>query len=239
MLDAEGDLANEIHLWVLDLERSLFDLEILSRDEEERAGRLVRPSDQRQFRAARASVRQILGRYLKQGAGSLVFETTEVGKPFLQVLGQPHQISFNLSHGARYGLLAVTHDREVGVDIEVERFLEDLPGMARQIMSPGEWRSFRSISPELAQVAFLGLWTRKEALLKAIGKGFLIDPREIDLGLASAETKVVEFGGGIWSVGPVSVFHRTKAAIAVEGDLPCIRIFLPDAQESQLLSMQE
>jgi len=227
----------EIHLWTLDLERGSSEPEILSQEEEQRAARLVRPEDRQRFRAARSFVRQILGRYLKKEPHSLVFEFSEAGKPFVEAFGRSHRISFNLTHSARYGLLAVTLGRKIGVDIETERSLEDLPGMARQIMSSAEWKSFQSVPPHLMHDFFFGLWTRKEALLKAIGTGFLTDPREIDLGLADNEIFAVEFRGRVWSVKPIAIAPLVKAAVAIEGELASIHIFDPDRVRSRSKSL--
>ena len=231
--DPECLAQKEIHLWMIDLDQSACDPETLSQDEEARAARFVRPQDRRRFRVAHSSVRGILGRYLRQPAASLAFESNTAGKPFLQGLGRSHGIFFNLAHSDRHALLAVTSDREVGVDIEIARVFEDLPGMARQIMSSAEWHRFRSIPPESAHDAFFGLWTRKEALLKAVGTGFLSDPREVNLGLANNETAVVTFRETIWSVEPVAIVSWAKAAIAVEGALPVIRIFRWDTESEQ------
>ena len=143
------------------------------------------------------------------------------------------RISFNLAHSGRYGLLAVGSNREVGVDIEIERALDDLVGMARQIMSAVEWQSFQSIPSVLAQGVFFSLWTRKEALLKAIGTGFLTDPRNLDLGLANGATAPIAFQGTVWSVEPLTICAPTKAAIAIEGVSARIRIFGPEAEQSK------
>jgi 4'-phosphopantetheinyl transferase len=231
--DAGGPAYGEVDVWTLDLDRSDVDSAALSQDERERAQRLAKPRDQHRFRAAHCSVRRILGRYLERSPGSLVFESSEAGKPFLKASDRSRRMSFNLAHSGRYGLLAVGIDREIGVDIEMERPLDDLAGMARQIMSAGEWQSFQSIPPDSAQDVFFGLWTRKEALLKAIGTGLLTDPRDLDLGLANGTTALMEFRGAAWSVAPLTICAPVKAAIAVEGAPARIRIFGPEPELSK------
>ncbi len=165
-------LAHEVHVWIFDLDGSASDVHLLSEDEQKRAIKFVRLDDQRRFRAAHASVRRIMGRYLNEPPLSLVFGASATGKPFLQATAQSRGVAFNLAHSAQYGLLALTCDREVGVDIEIERNLGDISGLARQIMSPTEFQCFQSTAAHLAAEAVFGLWTRKEALLKAIGTGF-------------------------------------------------------------------
>ena len=109
-----------------------------------------------------------------------------------------------------------------------EREFEDLSGMARQIMSCAEWEGFLSLPPKAAHEAFFDLWTRKEALLKAAGTGFLTDPRAINLGIATAAA-TTSIAGRTFTVSSVGLALRTKAAVAVEGALRGIRMF--DANE--------
>jgi 4'-phosphopantetheinyl transferase len=223
---------DEVHIWVVDLDRPPYDKQILSHDEQKRADRFAKPDDRRRFRAAHASLRCILGWYLNEAPLSFVFDVNRVGKPFLQAPGCPHRIAFNLAHSERHGLIAMARNREVGVDVEVERNLDDLFGIAQQIMSPSELQDFRLTACDHAIATFFGLWTRKEALLKATGTGFSIDPRRLNLGLENGQAAVL-VGGTTWSVAPLGTLLPLKAAIAVNGDLPAIRIFDWD---SRLLS---
>jgi 4'-phosphopantetheinyl transferase len=227
-----GPADGEVDVWILDLDRPDENSATLSHEEQKRAQRLVKPRDQYRFRAAHRSVRRILGRYLDQAPASLVFEANQAGKPLLKATDRSHRISFNLAHSGRYGLLAVGGNREVGVDIEIERTLDDLVGVARQIMSPAEWQSFQSIQSDSAQAVFFGLWTRKEALLKAIGTGLLTDPRDLDLGLENGTTALLAFQGTVWSVTPLAICAPAKAAIAIEGAPARIRIFGPESELS-------
>ncbi|HET6376164.1 MAG TPA: 4'-phosphopantetheinyl transferase superfamily protein [Methylocella sp.] len=214
-----------IHLWVLDLSQKTRDLGVLSQEEEARASRFVNALDRKRFRAAHQLLRQILARYLGEPPQALVFGATAAGKPYLQAPGRLPPLAFNLAHSAGLGLLALCLEREVGADIEALTRLEDLPGVAREIMSPAEWQSFQAVPRELAHDVFFGLWTRKEALLKAAGTGLSFDPREIHLGLAPGRAAKVAFQGKIWSVAPVEAAPGAKAAAAIEGPLPEIRIF--------------
>lgn len=214
-----------IHLWVLDLDRKNGDFSVLSQDEEARSSRLVNALDRERFRAAHLLLRQILARYLGEPPQALVFEAAAAGKPFLQAPARARRLSFNLAHSSGLGLLALCWDREAGADIEAVTHLEDLPGVAREFMSPSEWQSFQAVPRELAHDVFFGLWTRKEALLKAAGTGLSSDPREIHLGLSPGGAAKVAFQGKSWSVAPVGAAPGAKAAAAIEGPLPEIRIF--------------
>ncbi len=57
----------------------------------------------------------------------------------------------------------------MGVDLEPLREVPDLAGVAACAFRPGELSAFRAAGGDSR--AFLRLWTRKEALLKALGIG--------------------------------------------------------------------
>src|SRR5437868_11828076 len=114
---------NGLHIWRVSLEVPWswnFD-EALSLDDRMRADRFRFESDRRRFCVARASLRLILGRYLKGKPGRLRFETGEYGKPFLADEKLSGGLCFNLSHSNQLALIAITRDREVGVDVEYMR----------------------------------------------------------------------------------------------------------------------
>jgi 4'-phosphopantetheinyl transferase len=210
---------DEVHVWMLDLDQLMVDYSILSPGEMGRAARFVRTEDRRRFATAHVAVRQILGRYVNSEPEALNFVGDEFGKPHLIPSGTG--ITFNLSHSAKYGLLAVAQNRSVGVDIEAMRPLHDLPHMAQQIMSTGEWAAFLPLVSDRgrtkqAHEAFFQLWVRKEAVLKSLGTGFLTDPRAADIGLAPGAT-CGTWCDTAWSTVPLAARSFAEAAVAVAG----------------------
>src|SRR5438874_8863893 len=114
---------NGLHIWRVSLEVPWswnFD-EALSLDDRIRADRFKFESDRRRFCVARASLRLILSRYLKTKPGRLQFETGEFGKPFFANEKLSGGLRFNLSHSHQLALIAITREREVGVDLEYMR----------------------------------------------------------------------------------------------------------------------
>jgi hypothetical protein len=63
------------------------------------------------------------------------------------------------------------------VDVEPLRPVRDLQALARHVLTDGELR----LGLGDDQTSFLRHWTRKEALLKALGTGLLLDPARVDL----------------------------------------------------------
>lgn len=93
------------------------------------------------------------------------------GKPFIE--GHP-DVHFNLSHCHEAAICAVS-DHPVGIDIESIRPFKD--SLARYTMNDDELRLIHhSTHPE---VAFIRLWTMKEALLKLTGKGIRNNLRDV------------------------------------------------------------
>lgn len=75
----------------------------------------------------------------------------------------------------------------------------------------------RQLSAGEMHSSFFELWTRKEALLKAIGRGFLVDPREVEVGIGQARSYVT-FDARIWTVETLAVGASARAAVAIEGE---------------------
>lgn len=177
----------------------------LDEDEHARAGRFVFEGDRFRFVAAHVILRDILARYLPATAADLRFTYGPQGKP---ALGQGEGLEFNMSHSGDLALYAVTRGRAVGVDVERVR-----PEVARELtaarfFTPAEVQAILSL-PEAAQArAFFAVWTRKEACLKATGKGLSVP---LD---AFAVWPAVE---PPWQVLDLDVGPGYAAALAAEG----------------------
>jgi len=120
-------------------------------------------------------------------------------------------------------LIAVARDRSVGVDIEVRRPMRDLSGVALQIATPREAKLLKQLPTSEVHCTFFDLWTRKEAVLKALGRGFFIDPREVEVGIGPGRS-YVNFDERIWTVESLAISSSVTAAAAIEGkfDTPLV-----------------
>ncbi|MGB0129736.1 MAG: hypothetical protein WBP72_18990, partial [Rhodocyclaceae bacterium] len=87
--------------------------QMLSPDEQQRAGRFVFSRDREQFILAHALLRHVLSRYLGLPAGGIAFESGAAGKPALVCPAVP--VSFNLSHSHGRAAIAVSDGRDIGV----------------------------------------------------------------------------------------------------------------------------
>ena len=91
-------------------------------------------------------------------------------------------IAFNVAHSGQVILVALSADADVGVDVEATRPLPDALALAERFFAPAEAATLAGLPETERPALFLRLWTRKEALLKALGTG-------IGEGLATCEVK--------------------------------------------------
>lgn len=115
---------------------------------------------------------------LKQGLhevygieGNPQFEYNEHGKP--AIVGHP-DIFFNLSH-CKEAVLCAISDQPVGVDVESVRSFND--SLVHYTMNEDEIREIETA--EDRAVAFIRLWTMKEAALKLEGTGISKDMKQV------------------------------------------------------------
>jgi len=173
--------AGDVHLWRAPLVADEIQLaqfrETLCAGERDRASRFHFAKGQREFIAARAILRILLGRYTGQPPDRLRFGYGAKGKPFLDERQSEPSVRFNLSHSDGLALYAFSRGREVGVDVECVRpsFSDDR--IAEQFFSAREAAAIRALPAHRRPHSFLALWTAKEAWLKAKGAG-LGDPWE-------------------------------------------------------------
>lgn len=159
-----------LRLWCVDLDRHAEELPMhgLSAPERRRAERLHSPLQARRQRAARHALRLILAEVLDCRPEAVNLSTTSLGKPTLEDADSPH---FNLSHRDHLALVAVHPFRPVGVDVELGRELSDLNGLVTSTLSPDEREAALRLAPAERLAYFYACWTRKEAVLKALGVG--------------------------------------------------------------------
>jgi 4'-phosphopantetheinyl transferase len=141
------------------LAKSLTDSELA------RANRYRFADDRRRSIVARAATRRLLGRNLNADPRALVIIEEEHGKPALL----NREIEFNASHSGDLVALALAKGVPVGIDVERRRQLNDALALADRFFSVEERARVRDA--EDAEETFLVIWTAKESIVKATGKG--------------------------------------------------------------------
>jgi 4'-phosphopantetheinyl transferase len=171
-------------LWQFDLTLPIADPDLATLDDNERthAARLRFEADRRAYLNAHLALRGVLAGLVGVEPGALRFGRGPHGKPSLPGSG----LAFNLSHSGPVGLLvAGSSALEWGIDIERIRPLPDALAVARRVFTPAEQEAIWREPPDHQLRAFMTLWTRKEACLKAIGSGFSVEPDRFEAGWAA------------------------------------------------------
>jgi len=141
---------------------------VLDDAERNRAVRFRFERDRRRFVQRHAFVRRVLATYVGCDPAAVVIRVDARGKPAIDDRDAP---SFNVSHDDDVSVLAIGEGHSVGVDVERIRTIDRVDELAHGLFTPDEIASVQARDPMASSLAFLTLWTRKEAVLKAMGVG--------------------------------------------------------------------
>jgi len=163
---------DHVHVWQVNL-KSLNELpkdisEWLSPYELERAIKFKFTLDREHFILRHYLLRLILCKYCDCQPHELRFKYNSHNKPFIN-LPEFSEIKFNMSFSDELMMIGLCKQNDIGIDIEKVREIDNLEHIAIENFSQRELEYFNS---ELDKTtAFFNIWTRKEAFLKATGKG--------------------------------------------------------------------
>lgn len=226
--------AKEVHVWRVNMEQSALvgvrAAKALSFDEQSRAALYKFEHLRRRYAVAHTALRLILSGYLGRDPAAISFSAGPMGKPAIaRAPGEP-SVEFNLTHSGELCLVAIASTRAVGIDIE--RCDQSIPvdTIARTVFTAHEQAMLRALPKHDKTRAFLSFWTRKEAVLKAIGCGLHVRPDQLEVSIAPAETNVLRAiwdsrEAERWKVGPLPLGDDYVGAIAVEGHGAELRLF--------------
>lgn len=135
--------------------------------------------DRRRFLTGRVLAKTVLGQRLGLVPADVRFDATceDCGKPH----GKPRLpgVEFSISHsGDRIGLAVAS--APVGLDVESDTRRAD-DTLISYALNETERQALAGLGPAERATAFFRYWTRKEALMKATGKGLRIPLRSITL----------------------------------------------------------
>ncbi len=134
----------------------------------------VLQNDISRFRNLEDRLQRILGKVLLvKGLGMLGIKDWTLEQLKFTDLKRPYfdeSIDFNISHSGKCVVCAISNSARIGIDIEE---IKDIPlGDFTDQFSDDEMKNI--LNGENSLRSFYGLWTKKEAFLKAIGKGLYV-----------------------------------------------------------------
>jgi 4'-phosphopantetheinyl transferase len=166
---------NSVHVWyapLVEVNRAVSEGDCAS------SSPLCSAAERSRFLVCRSLLRTLLGRYTGIEPGRIaLWRTDQRSKPFLSATHAAGRgLQFSVSHSGAHALLAFAIDRPVGVDLEVLRPLPEAHRLVARFFSPREaeqllLRFAMEEEEEERSLAFFRYWTRKEACLKAGGRG--------------------------------------------------------------------
>jgi 4'-phosphopantetheinyl transferase len=216
--------AREIHVWSIPIDigdDAMPELvALLSSSEQQRAERYIIDSARRRFVAARASLRLLVGRYLDLPAGMVQFTYGPSGKPYL-IGPYAGQLHFSLSHSHRLAQFAFCAEEELGIDLEWRHDIKSMDQIVRRMFSPEEIADWFSLPESQRRRGFFDCWTRKEAFVKALGRGLEVPLDTFPVAFRPGEIPAVRWRKDRlheqWSMFDVSPENDYSAALAIRG----------------------
>lgn len=191
---------------------------LLSPDERVRAERFHCERDRRRYTVAHAMLRTLLGDETGLAPAAIAFGQTEYGKPYVN--NAPTAIAFNMSHAADLAIYAISRSCVPGADIEFLHRATDGDAVAQRFFSEREYAELQLIPAAERKRAFLTCWTRKEAIVKAVGKGLRLPLDRIEVTVApDARPQVLGIAGGRiadWTLYNVDAGRDYVATVAAQ-----------------------
>lgn len=180
--DACDDALTQGHAFVaiLHAAEAFADERLLTDEDRQRAARFRQPEDRHNFMLGRALVHHLVAP--RSMPKPCAFSIGPHGKPFL-----PNAPAYNLSHSGRWVACAVSRREPVGIDVETFARLHDYRDIVPAITHQNERRCIEQAPMDKGLALFKRCWTRKEAVLKATGKGLSDDLQAIDVRLDQYE----------------------------------------------------
>lgn len=129
---------------------------------------------------------------------------TEYGRPYTD-----NKIDFNISHSNGHVVCAFSTIGRIGIDIELIRSINISD--FKKIFRSDEWNSITSSA--IPVESFLDLWTAKESILKADGRGLNAPLNKIFIG---ADNCTLE--EAVWYCYTIPVFERSITHLAIESN---------------------
>jgi 4'-phosphopantetheinyl transferase len=238
MTIGSGDEQSTIVVWRVDLRHDEPpDWTLLDGRERAVADAFVYPDDRDRYGRTHCALRMLLSDVLDVAPTNVPLAVGKSGKPFL--VGAAQRVTFNLSHSRNTALIAIGRDAEIGIDVEDDDGCTDYSELIDTTFDDATAERLRREEPGRRRQLFLRGWTRKEAMAKALGSGFLIDPKRFTVPLDSASPWTVRLhhGGAEFALIDLSD-AAVVAALAVGGLKPrlLVRDFHPERDRRQLTS---
>lgn len=178
-------------------------------------------------RQGRAPLLAMLAAYLGLPVAQVQLEDSAHGRP---VLAGAHQdaFGFNWSHSSDQALIAIARGLAPGIDLERLRAHPRALPIARRYFSPEETAALEALPESQRDRGFLELWTAKEAVLKALGRGIAFGLHRLSIGGSSDAPVLGRLDGheaGQWQLHRLLLDHDHIGSLAWHGEPRRVRLW--------------
>jgi phosphopantetheinyl transferase len=202
--------ADAVEVWLLATDQHgvvdrLADLlALLSRPEQARSARFLRPADRCSYIATRAALRMVLSSTVGVAPEAIKLDQNSWGKPVLAAGQACQDLDFSVSHSGNLSAIAVSGSGAIGIDIEHCRPVSRQDRIIADLLGDGAASALARLPMHRQSEAFLRLWTSAEAMMKAAGTGLAGTQGPVPLALsADGRPQVLpdrELSGVCWAL---------------------------------------
>jgi 4'-phosphopantetheinyl transferase len=188
---AAGLNNDDIHVWLLDYRREL----------------------------QREPLKALLGVYLGLPVDAVVLSNDEHGRPELAAPWNT-LLQFNWSHSAGKAIIAVARGITPGIDIERVYARPRALDIADRFFHPKETAALVALDESQREHAFLQLWTGKEAVVKALGRGIAFGLQRFCVSVPPAPAQLLWLDGedaARWQLCALDTGAQQVASLAWRG----------------------
>jgi phosphopantetheinyl transferase len=165
--------------------------------------------------------RALLRRLLAESTGmpfGWTFDVETSGRPIACHESGSCPPAIAISHSGGWVACAVARGGQIGIDIEIDRPGRDIMGIAGLAFGDGERRDVERVGA----AAFYRIWTAREALAKARGRGLAEAADGIDRveGSPADGVQLRRIGGEVWWLAHAMPVERLALALAFRCSAP-------------------
>lgn len=200
---------NQIEIWQADLNEYMFlkfnsYFYVLSKEEKENANSFKMDYHRKCYILSHVILRLLLSKYTGVSPELIEIHKNKYGKPFIK----SHKLKFNISHSKAKLAIAIAVC-EIGIDIEYVNPNFDIHEILDITLSENEKLNIKKLEPSLQKKQFYLYWTKKEALLKAMGTGINVSLNKLEISNYTINNNNIStYKEKEWIINPFNSFDK-------------------------------
>jgi len=184
---------------------------LLSKKEKIQSQKFFTVNLSNKYIVTRAILRSILAKHLKIVPQDIEFVKNSYGKPFVRGV----KIEFNMSHSHDFACYAIGADFSIGIDIEFYNKEKNIFNIAESVFNANELEFFLDLPSIERQEFFFTTWTKKEAVIKAMGLGLAYPMEQVDT-ILEKRVGYIGLSGDRYYLHALNSNNQYKAYLAVK-----------------------